>query len=588
MPRFLRFCDPPKVSDIVARVTRSLSVPLKLHLKTVSYLDFADLETLDIFGQYADEIRKFYLDSKRWLYDDTMYPQPQAHNRSMLSGKVKFCQSDWTEIGAAGRYASVESVEYGLIDDSTPTQRVQLDVLGSVNYFPTDEQEKERRRVLGEPLWNDIIGREHLKRFSQSSSTKIRNEVLRCKYTIQYDMASWYDQIKFLSPKVRVFFCLMMENRWHCLKQLPMGFRPACQIAQSITWMLCAFERNGVHISTMLDNVRLSSYSLDDLLQAAKMFEQRCEACGVQLNDAKLTTQERVKTVDTYCGVEYDYNMKTRCLGVKTQKKCKIALTTLDATYARSSFRQVAAVVSLCLYTAGVLAKNLMALTWSLRWYIEQMKRTLGFTRSAWDSNADEMPPVVRKELLTHLQFSVSNAPVPVVNVESEPDWTVITDASALGWSVISICMKSGRIMQHRGVWGPEHAHYDLRSSVTTESLCIAKAAEIIGAIPCVRSEGRNHVRVISDHAGAVFALERGYAWAAAYAYMLQVVVAAGLAISCRFVPGVLNAADGGSRHADGPDATNQEIEVCIGAAVRTEDMAGRQKKRSESEVWME
>ena len=174
------------------------------------------------------------------------------------------------------------------------------------------------------------------------------------------------------------------------------------------------------------------------------------------------------------------------------------------------------------------------------------------------------------------------------MDIQKEPDWTVITDASAFGWSVIIICMQSGRITQQRGVWGPEHAQYDLRSSVTTESLCIAKAAEIIGAIPCVKTEGRNHIRVISDHAGAVFALERGYAWAPAYAHMLRTVVEYGLAVSVRFVKGVLNAADGGSRQTGGPDATGQEIETCVGAAVRTEEMAGRQKKRSRSEVWME
>lgn len=566
-PRFVKFGDPPRMSDITGYVHTKKK--LDLHLKDAQAMSFPGLETLPIYmaastatDHYAAKTAVensrdcvvLYQESKRWLWDDTIYPPTTGVGPHVLSGQVKFDNDDWLMIGKAGRYES--AVVLG--EDVTKP----LYVIGSVNYFSTDETQKARRRILGEPMWNYLITRDQLIRFSQSSKAKIRGEVERGRYTMQYDMKAWYDQIPLLSRLVQRRFGLSYGGQWWLLRMLPMGFRPACQIAQSITWMLCAFD-HGCSISTMIDNVRFVSDCKKTLIAAGETFERRCATAGVQLNDSELTTAQRVKTSDTFCGEYYDFTSKERSLGTKTVDKVGAALDVLNNGKILS-FRQVAALTSLAMYTADVLDVGLLNLSTAIRWYIKQCRHvTFNDGPATWSQPAEPMPGQVTLELRRHLQLSHDNVPIPVSGKQiTSPDIVLITDASAIGWSVISLYQ--GSIRQFTGTWSIEEtSKFNLRSSVTAESMCIGKA---IGLVRGLVGAG-GHIRVITDHAGAVFAFEKGYSDTTAYANMLAVALEARVHVSARFVPGVKNAADGGSRGA--AEATDAEVEVSIGAAIR-------------------
>ena len=69
------------------------------------------------------------------------------------------------------------------------------------------------------------------------------------------DLSSYFDQFP-LDESVRQFFGIRFGNRRSRMRVLPMGFRPSAQIAQALTWLLCAgLEVNGVKIITYIDNI---------------------------------------------------------------------------------------------------------------------------------------------------------------------------------------------------------------------------------------------------------------------------------------------------------------------------------------------
>ena len=59
---------------------------------------------------------------------------------------------------------------------------------------------------------------------------------------VQFDMESYYDQFECKESVKRKMCFLGPDGLVYALEQLPMGLRPACEVAQSTTWFLLDFE----------------------------------------------------------------------------------------------------------------------------------------------------------------------------------------------------------------------------------------------------------------------------------------------------------------------------------------------------------
>ena len=70
---------------------------------------------------------------------------------------------------------------------------------------------------------------------------------------IQFDMESYYDQFQ-CSESVKRKMCFCGPDRLvYALERLPMGLRPACEVAQATTWFLLDFEMGpSVKITTCM------------------------------------------------------------------------------------------------------------------------------------------------------------------------------------------------------------------------------------------------------------------------------------------------------------------------------------------------
>ena len=158
-----------------------------------------------------------------------------------------------------------------------------------------------------------------------------------------------------------------------------------------------------------------------------------------------------------------------------------------------------------------------------------------------WDQLACSMPSLAREQLLAWLDFLIANKPVPIIEVEEEPRFVVITDASGEGWGAISVDTTTGSIMEFSFPW----TGLDVPRA---ESSVWAEPEAIFLAVCRIASPG-DAVLVLTDHQPAEFANESGYA----KSWSLNQLVARmhrlpGVRVTIRHIPGKGNPADGLSR----------------------------------------
>ena len=201
---------------------------------------------------------------------------------------------------------------------------------------------------------------------------------------------------------------------------------------------------------------------------------------------------------------------KTRALGEKTTKKVELARQIVAGWWrgADTTYRQLAAVISLTTYAAEVLTVNLTSLRKSIGAFCRFMTETAQFARAEeWDKTilAARLASIDCEALENVLYECNANRPVPAAEVE-DPEReviTIITDASAWGWS--SMAFLPGGVEYHWEEWRAEdHTTHRLASSVHAEPLAMVRAA-------CRHLPGHTTavVRFVSDHAGMIWAFEK-------------------------------------------------------------------------------
>ena len=110
---------------------------------------------------------------------------------------------------------------------------------GGVYGFKIPEILKERCRPVWACYLNDELNTVGYKLHSQQQVWRDLHQAVR---VIAFDGKSMYDQFP-LAPDIRNFFAFRLRDGTPaCLSQLPMGFSPACEIAQLCAIILASFE----------------------------------------------------------------------------------------------------------------------------------------------------------------------------------------------------------------------------------------------------------------------------------------------------------------------------------------------------------
>ena len=143
---------------------------------------------------------------------------------------------------------------------------------------------------------------------------------------IQFDMESYYDQFALSEPVKRKMCFLGPDGLVYALERLPMGLRPACEVAQATTWFLLDFEMHEtVKITTCIDNVRFVGPK-EHVVPAVREFLSRCRKVGAQLDkwpadDSEEAIVNEGERSGDFLGEHYNYDTSERSLTKKMVQK---------------------------------------------------------------------------------------------------------------------------------------------------------------------------------------------------------------------------------------------------------------------------
>jgi hypothetical protein len=477
-----------------------------LHAKPVTgTVNRQALEKMDSSGKWAE--------ASRWLWDERIYQRLLRRSggmRGVMHSRIT--ESDMEILVGLARY------------EHTAPETIRA----WAKAFCREEIDKRRRRHLLEPALNDIITKgQDFPEIELPTYKEIRKNIRR--WSIQFDFMSWYDQFS-LTDEVASYFGVRHKRNTYRYRTLPMGFRPSCWIAQTAAEILA---RTGVEVycAIYIDNVLFSSDKQENVVEAARIFMQRCSEAGVRINDPDLTLEQRLQEKFDFLGVSYDCVARTARNTEKTMAKLRAARDQL-VNKPVHSYRQTAAFVGLLFFAESIVPTTPAAAYHALKHFRQTVNNPLN-----WDAVAPNMPHIVRREFICWIDDHLRGNSTPLDVPDNESEATAYVDASAFGWGGI-ITDHLGNVRTVGGEWSAEDRRsWNLGSSVAAEPLALVKL------IQAYASTESRHIRVFSDHLPLVYAFRAK--WAKAHSYNAAILVLQNtfplLRLSLEFVPGVDN-----------------------------------------------
>jgi len=404
-----------------------------------------------------------------------------------------------------------------------------------------------RLRHIAEPLLNDLFVATPTIVFRTRQEKQNEIKEFRGGYALTLDLASFFDQIP-LADCVRKYFGIRFVDgpeTWVTrMAVLPMGFRPSAQIAQTITWILCAglsqFGPDGTKRSellTYIDNILILARSPSDALRIRATILHRARLIGAVFNAEGLDDDPSQHF--EFLGEAFDLSGEVVSVSLSEKTKSKLNALDLDVTGVPWSLRQLAAVIGLAMFAsgAGLHRNDLYKRYHTLRFYRECA------STGEWDKPTPFMPPHVQQDLRAWIAELCADVPRMLADeIERPPSDILFVDASAYGWGAVHV-RKDGTLHTAAEPWTPrDYQTWNLESSVSAEPLAIARAL-----CRCItpNSEG---VCIYTDHEPVVKALRTSCA--RTYTYWVLQNALRSVATPCvlRHIAGSLNPADGFSR----------------------------------------
>lgn len=397
---------------------------------------------------------------------------------------------------------------------------VLCDPICSCDSFSVPEWDRERKRPIFHPDINSAIDKSSLIKGIIPLKQRVRENAASSRWSVQFDFASWYDQLP-LDSKISPLFCFQDRR---CLASVPMGFRPSADVAQSVSAAIADFELPpGVNSTVYIDNVRFGGPTKASVVKAAKMFLSRAKQVGAIVNEQDIVPTQR----EDFLGEHYDLVRGLRSLTSKNLKKLQYAVKMLDGPL---TARQLSAIFGLLFFSSEVLRTDLSLYFAALSFF-----RRASATVSEWDDAAPPFTEPALSNLRLWFEELIQNKPTPIVSTTPEPDLTFFVDASEFGFGAVCISDRGVQLLQ--GEWSVEdRASYDVNHSTVAEPLAVRRVAAL------VVSGGHKHVRVLSDHMGLIFAGNKGYGKCRSYNDMCLFLKGYGNTVfTFGFVPGALN-----------------------------------------------
>lgn len=398
---------------------------------------------------------------------------------------------------------------------------LQCDPRCSVKAFCVPEWEKNRKRPIFWPDINESIAKTLLIPNIIPRKEHVRHQAASSSWSVQFDFASWYDQLPLRNGISRYF---SFEGST-CLASLPMGFRPSADVAHVITLAIASFDMpEGVQATVYIDNIRFGGPDASSTAAAAEEFLRRARRVGAIVNEDEIKPMQQ----EDFLGEHYDLVQKSRQLTDKALRKLTSSKSLISGSL---TFRQVAAIFGLLFYCSEVSRVNLCERYEAMRWYRSTVSKV-----PSWDDTAPACPENVIADIVEWIETLLRNPPCPIVNDElPDPDITIYCDASEQGWGAVVVSPQGTRHISSS--WTTDDRRkFRLGFSTVAEPLAVSRA------VAMAIDGGRHHVRVMSDHQGLIFAGNMRYGKCKAYNDMCQSLLKyTHTTFSFGFIPGALN-----------------------------------------------
>ena len=533
-PNFLkhlgRQMPPTKEIDNFCGVRRAASKSWPLHLKP-AVMCAVDLTKVELLRTGAEREFTTWSEQSTWLTDTARYTALVASGtgRGMADSKVRHNEADLTVMNGC-------KLEFVAEPQEARGARV----------FPTDEPPKERRRPIWEPHLNDYFVERPTVRLTPEE--EIRRAIAKYTngYAILLDFAAWYDQFPLTAAVANFLAARLPDGRCIRPRTLPMGFRPSCSIAESLTELIVATTTACLDATVVvyIDNILILARNEETARTVEQRIRDRANTVGAKFNE----DVERTADVFEFLGIRYSLVDGTYQLSAKGVDKTRRVRERLGAIIKaaphhhefinmRSSRRGMATVFGVAMYASRIVCHRLPREYWPMR-YLREMSAT-----THWDEWAAKAPLMPRSSLIRLVGWFdelLRAPPRPTKAEEDGPEDAIIAvDASGTHWGGVLI---TGPHVDQVSVAWPHTADYS--SSVRSEP----KAAWL-ALCRFVRPEWTK-VILYSDHKQLATTGVKGYAKTFVYNELFRQIEETWPHLKCeiRHVPGAENPADELSR----------------------------------------
>ena len=389
---------------------------------------------------------------------------------------------------------------------------------GSVYGFKIPELLKARCRPVWACYINDAI---ETKGYKLHSQHEIWRELMDAARIITFDGKSMYDQFA-LENNVNQFFAFRLRDGSPAsLAKLPMGFGPACEIAQLCALILASFGTDStlftvtpiVHIDNFAFVIkpRTSCWHQEDLEQFTTKviteFFRRCKEVNFQLNEADDTTiTNYLNSPHSTCremhkdwcpdefvllGVQYNIQRRTRAIAPKTINKLQAIKKIMfpnDQLAPNTTPRQLAIAVGVARWAARSISHK--HVHFQLFTALAKLGSTLVADMDLWDRPLTSTAPF--SELITWVNSILENKPHSIWHFLPEKFPVLIVDASSKGWGGILVNNLDVSILS--GQWPIELTH--------------SSEAEPKGTLEAIRAANLNtsDLVIVTDHQPLIYA----------------------------------------------------------------------------------
>jgi hypothetical protein len=432
---------------------------------------------------------------ERCLQSEEIYKQIKADDLKQAMKRAEELRTTDEHYGDMGPPLTVDQAPYTKFPAFSVLSMLQSELLSPLplnaeirsacNGFLSDEEHKERWRIIIETLFNRTLDKDKLPPLGYPSGREVAVNIAGKKYAIQFDFKGYYFQIRLGDNKscyvIKTKEMIMwngVETNLFVLNKMPMGGAHSAHVAQTTTWAICEpIMDMDVFLATMIDNVLIASDDPDEFVKAVKTFLERCDEFSATINKRekfnandpkdileqgeKYARGDDPKNPSIFLGLQYQGNTARNT--ERNVRKLKEAYERLQAAIKDSSIivtrRHLASIISLSAWMAYGLQVPLYNHARVLKLFSALESRSQS---TSWDERVTITASIINT-LHPLVSILVENKPVvptspslPSVNA-SDYDIAIIVDAYLEGWG--GYVWVNGKMFEVKAGWLEDIKH---------------------------------------------------------------------------------------------------------------------------------